>query len=274
MHRNDMMAHPALSTSSGQPQRRRGTHANMPPKDFFLVTCEHGGNRIPPRYRDLFNGGEALLHTHRGYDAGASTFARELADILDAPSYISCTSRLLIDLNRSIGHPRLYSEFTRNTPASLRREILQRYYLPYRSKVESHIAQIIARGYRVIHLSSHSFTPELGGNIRNTDVGLLYDPARAAESDFCRRWQAALRTQASALKVRLNYPYSGTADGFTVHLRRRFPADLLYVGIEIEINQKHVNQSGRHWRAIRATLLDGLRGALAPTVSEKQAAYG
>ena len=79
----------------------------------LLITCEHGGNRIPPRYRPLFRGFEALLQTHRGFDPGALTMARELAKAFKAPLFVSTVSRLLVDLNRSIGHPRLYSEATR-----------------------------------------------------------------------------------------------------------------------------------------------------------------
>lgn len=230
--------------------------------DHFLITCEHGGNRIPPRYRGLFRGHEDLLHTHRGYDAGALVLARELAGALAAPLFVSASSRLLIDLNRSIGHPRLYSEATRSAPAAVRREILERYYLPYRSQTEAAIAETVAHGGRAIHISSHSFTPELDGEIRNADIGLLYDPARPGEVELCERWQAACKALAPGLKVRRNYPYTGKSDGFTAYLRRRFPADA-YVGIELEINQKHVLKGGRQWRSLRGAVVEALRQALA-----------
>jgi len=146
--------------------------------DHLVVTCEHGGNRVPPRYRALFAGFEPLLATHRGYDPGALALARQMAAAFAAPLFVSITSRLVIDLNRSLGHPKLYSGATRGAPPAVRREIRDRYYLPYRSAVESHIADAIARGDRVIHVSSHSFTPVLDGAVRNADIGLLYDPGR------------------------------------------------------------------------------------------------
>ena len=225
--------------------------------DHVLITCEHGGNRIPPRYRPLFAGFEALLHTHRGYDPGALGLARELAEALAAPLFFSTTSRLLIDLNRSIGHPNLYSEATRSAPVAVRREILEKHYLPYRDEVEAHIAAAIARGSRVIHLASHSFTPVLEGEVRNADIGLLYDPARPGEVELCRRWQARLQTQTPEVKVRRNYPYTGRSDGFTAYLRRRFPAGV-YVGIELEINQKHVLHGGRRWRTLQDLVIEAL----------------
>ena len=233
----------------------------MAKPEHYLITCEHGGNRIPPRYRALFAGFEALLQTHRGHDPGALAMALELARALAAPLFVSTTSRLLIDLNRSIGHPRLYSEATRDVPVAVRREILEQHYLPYRNRVETHIAEAIACGKRVVHLSAHSFTPKLDGTIRNADIGLLYDPARSGERELCRRWQTELKARAPALKVRRNYPYSGTSDGFTAYLRRRFPADA-YIGIELEINQKHVFNGGREWRAIRGQLVEALHMAI------------
>ena len=119
-----------------------------------LITCEHGGNRVPPCFRSLFRGHEDLLESHRGHDPGALTLARDLAMALGAALVVSTVSRLIIDLNRSPGHPRLYSEITRPLPASSRRAILRRYYLPYRERVEGRIAAAVASGRRVLHILS------------------------------------------------------------------------------------------------------------------------
>lgn len=229
-------------------------------ENYLLISCEHGGNHIPYRYRKLFSGAEGLLQTHRGFDAGALAMARDLASSLEAPLFFSTTSRLLVDLNRSLGHPKLYSEVTREADAAVRREILHRHYLPYRNEVEADIAAAMARGSRVIHIAAHSFTPELNGAVRSADIGLLYDPARCVEAALCRDWQAQLKAVAPGLKVRRNYPYQGRSDGFAAYLRRRFPAEY-YVGIELEINQKRVSEGG--WRALRLAAADALRRALA-----------
>ena len=71
--------------------------------DRYLVTCEHGGNDVPPRYRYLFEGIEHLLDTHEGYDPGALALAETLANTLAAPLVASTTTRLLVELNRSLG---------------------------------------------------------------------------------------------------------------------------------------------------------------------------
>jgi predicted N-formylglutamate amidohydrolase len=228
----------------------------------FLITCEHGGNRIPARYRWLFQGRRALLDTHRGYDPGALVMARALASAFRAPLVISTVSRLLVDLNRSIGHPQLFSAATRGAPAKLRSEILEQHYQPYRAQVERVIRQSVSRGRRVIHVSSHSFTPELHGKLRRADVGLLYHPGRHGEVDLCARWKAALAASAPEIRVRRNYPYAGKGDGLTSHLRLHFPRGA-YVGIELEVNQRIVLAQGRCWTALRGVLIDSLRTACA-----------
>ena len=230
--------------------------------DCFLITCEHGGNRIPAPYRPLFRGRRALLDSHRGYDPGALVMARELASAFRAPLVTSTISRLVIDLNRSPGHPQLFSAATRGAPAALRAEIVERHYLPYRAQVERLVRQSVSRGRRVIHISSHSFTPELDGKVRRADVGLLYDPARRGETALCARWKASQAELAPELRVRRNYPYAGKGDGLTSHLRRHFPPRA-YVGIELEVNQSVVLGAGRRWTMLRGVLIDSLRTACA-----------
>lgn len=233
-------------------------------RDAFVISCEHGGNRVPAPYRRLFRRQRHLLESHRGYDPGACAMARALASAFDGPLVISTVSRLLIDLNRSIGHPRVFSIATRALSADLRAQMVSRYYRPYRAQVEDRVREAVARGRRVIHISSHSFTPVLDGKVRTADVGLLYDPARRGETVLCAGWKASLAATAPGLRVRRNYPYAGKGDGLTAHLRRTFAADA-YVGVELEVNQRIVLAAGRPWSTLRRTLIDSLRAACAMT---------
>lgn len=204
--------------------------------DRIILTCEHGGNRVPPRYATCFAGAEDLLASHRGYDIGALSVARELADVLAAPFHPATVTRLLVELNRSVGHPRLFSERVRDLDEAEKALILARYYVPHRRRVEQAIAQAVRARLRVLHVAVHSFTPVLGGEVRNADVGLLYDPARPGEQAVCSWWKQILEELAPALRVRRNYPYRGNADGFTTYLRTCFP-DRSYLGVELEMNQ-------------------------------------
>lgn len=232
--------------------------------DFILITCEHGGNRIPAPYRSIFSAYRGLLDSHRGYDPGALRLARELARALDAPLVASTVSRLLVDLNRSIGHPHAFSKPMQAISPELRAQIVERYYRPHRTKVERYVERAVAQRKRVIHLACHSFTPKLDGVARRADVGLLYDPSRWGEVALCARWKSTLEMQAPALAVRRNYPYLGKNDGLTTSLRRRFePA--AYIGVEIEINQKHVFDSAPGWGALCHAIVQSLRAALLQT---------
>ena len=203
-----------------------------------------------------------MLDSHRGYDPGSLVMAKALASACRAPLVASTTSRLLIDLNRSIGHPQLFSAATRCAPAEARAQILEHHYRPYRVQVERLVGQAVSRGDRVIHISSHSFTAELDGRVRSADVGLLYHPGRRGESELCARWKESLAASTPQLRVRRNYPYAGKGDGLTSHLRLRF-AQSDYLGIELEVNQGIVLAAGRHWTALRRVLVDSLHTACA-----------
>jgi predicted N-formylglutamate amidohydrolase len=231
--------------------------------DSFIITCEHGGNRIPAPYRRLFREQGALLDSHRGWDPGALIMAKALASAWRAPLVASTVSRLVVDLNRSIGHPQLFSASTRAVPAETRAQIIEQCYRPYRDQVERLVSQRVLRGHRVIHISSHSFAPELNGKVRSADVGLLYDPGRPREAELCGRWKESLAASCPELRVRRNYPYAGKGDGLTSYLRRRF-GQRDYVGVELELNQRLVSAAARRWTALRRVLIDSFDMARAP----------
>jgi len=214
--------------------------------DYLILSCEHGGNRLPARFRSLFS--RRFLDTHRGYDPGALELARDFARATRAPLFYSTVSRLLVELNRPLGHAQLFS---REVPAAARPALLKRYYTPYWTRIEAAVRR--SKG-RVLHLSFHSFTPKLRGERRTTDVGLLFDPARAPEVAFCRRWRAAILQSAPRVRVRYNHPYDGTHPSVVASMREKYRAQR-YVGIQIEVNQKFPRRDGRAWRALRELLV-------------------
>jgi predicted N-formylglutamate amidohydrolase len=224
----------------------------------LVISSEHGGNRIPPAYQYLFKGFNDVLQSHRGFDCGSLTMAEALARAFQAPLLAATVSRLLVDLNRSIGHPQLHAAPVRHICAQERRRIIDLYYQPHRDRVCSMVRSMSTWARPVIHIASHSFTPTLGGRTRNADIGLLYDPARKSEAALCADWKAALQARAPTLTIRRNYPYAGKNDGLTTWLRQRFPGDV-YLGIELELNQKHVCQEDASWAGLRRVVVDSLR---------------
>lgn len=227
---------------------------NARPADAIIVTCEHGGNRIPRPYARWFREAGPVLKSHRGYDPGSLELAERLAKELNAPLFASTVSRLLVELNRSLHHRSLFSEFTAGLDRATKQELLDRYYVSHRRAVEEWIAEAIREGRSVLHVSVHSFTPILHGIERTADVGLLYDPLRAGERAFCAAWQQALQERRPDLCVRRNYPYLGKSDGFTTSLRKHFP-DGTYAGIELEVNQRWPQQSKAAWRRLQSDVV-------------------
>lgn len=202
----------------------------------IVLSCEHGGNRVPPAYRPWFRRARRVLDSHRGWDPGALVLARALARALDAPMVATTVSRLVVECNRSVGHPRLFSEFTRGLSRGEKQELLEGHYHPHRGAVEAVVRSAIRTHGRVVHIGVHTFTPVVDGKRRAVDIGLLYDPARRLESRWCEEWSEILALVAPALRVRRNQPYRGSSDGLTTALRRRLPASR-YLGIELEVNQ-------------------------------------
>lgn len=202
---------------------------------ILVLTCEHGGNEIPDSYKFVFNNASKQLQTHRGFDLGALDMFEYLKDLAQFSMY-SKTSRLLIELNRSLHHNNLFSEFTKPLKSEHKKNIIETYYLPYRNRVESEISKYIVNDEHVLHLSIHSFTSKLNSIERHCDIGLLYEPSKDLEKEFSKQFKSQLNIENPDLNVRFNYPYLGKADGFTTYLRKQFPKK--YMGIEIEINQK------------------------------------
>lgn len=239
-----------------------------------MLSCEHGGNEVPQDYGDRFAAHAALLASHRGWDPGALQLAEQMAAALHAPLYAATTTRLLIDLNRSIGHRQLHSEVTRGLPRTERDAIVATHYRPHRDRVEAEVASHIANGERVLHVALHSFTPVLDGVTRRADVAWLYDPRRSGESAVAQHWLQLMGRRSPELRLRRNYPYQGRGDGLTALLRRRH-ADADYIGIEIEVNQRYPADGGAVWDTLRAALVDTLRELLeaesAPAASEPAA---
>jgi predicted N-formylglutamate amidohydrolase len=203
-----------------------------------VVTCEHAGNRVPPEAAHLFTLKGDHLAGHGGYDAGALEMARAFAAAFAAPLFFTTVTRLVVDQNRSIGHPKQFSRYTRGLAAALRREILDRHYRPMRRETLEAVAAARQNGRTVAHLASHSFVPVLSGVQRDMDVGLLYDPGRAGERALCAAWKARLAARRPGLRVRRNTPYKGVSDGHVTALRKSFPTG--YLGVELEVNQRFI----------------------------------
>lgn len=224
----------------------------------IIITCEHAGNRVPNALRDCFSDA-AILSTHWAYDIGALQMARIIAKKLGAPLLYTTITRLVVDCNRSIGSDELFSEFIQDSNIFLKNEIVKRYYTTYRSKIEKTVNTIVHDTNYVCHISVHSFTPQLHGFNRHTDIGLLYDQSRPKEALFCNKIKEALMHE-YPLRVAFNYPFRGCGDGVTVWLRKQCGDS--YCGIELEANQQIFFSSQRLWQQLAKHLAQAIEYAV------------
>jgi predicted N-formylglutamate amidohydrolase len=177
---------------------------------------------------------------------GAKVLVSDFEKILGRDSINGEVSRLLIDLNRSPNHKNLYSDFGSKLGKKEKISIMEKYYLPHRRRVEGMVQGSIKKGKSVLHLAIHTFTPELNGEKRNCEIGLLYDSSYKLEKEFCDLWKNILQKELPSHRVRSNYPYLGKADSFPTYLRRQYQPH--YLGIELEINQSLFSFSGDKYR--------------------------
>lgn len=225
--------------------------------DAFLVSCEHASNAVPVRWRGPFTAAPGVLDTHRAWDPGALVLARELAERFDAPLFAGQVTRLLVDLNRREAGKGVFSEFSRQFEPERRLHLLNLYHRPYRVAVLDAARHLLRGRGRLLHLSCHSFTPVLDGQVRKAEIGLLFDPRRRLEAGLCSVWRPALKAALPGYRVRLNHPYKGTSDGVTTWLRRELgPAR--YAGIEIELNQSFATGAAARWAGVRRALIETL----------------
>lgn len=219
----------------------------------LLITCEHAGNEVPVGYSDIIQAEDPILQTHRGYDPGAWEMSEYLANILGAPLFGCHTTRLLVETNRSAESHQLFSEYSVGLNGDRKQLLLHEIYNPYRNAVITAIKQL---SKPVVHLSIHTFTPVLNGSVRDLEVGILFDPDREPEQQYCQALADFLNKDLSPLRITFNEPYKGTDDGFTTYLRTQFQ-DKDYLGIEIEINQKMIGTSD--WFHVQKSLAMALQ---------------
>ena len=217
-------------------------------KPVLILTCEHASNKLPASFKRAVPA--RVLKTHRAYDIGALAVFRKLVKFAKPEFYCEGKfSRLFVDLNRTITNKSAFSDYYEALAASDKaaaekaKAQATAYWNEYRAAIEKFVETALKSKTRatksaptIIHLGIHSFTPTLNGKVRNTDIGILYDPTRPQERAYANVIKAEIKRLYPTMKVRFNYPYKGTTDGLTTTLRKKFGQH--YVGIEIEINQK------------------------------------
>ena len=224
----------------------------------LLITCELGGKETPPGYSP-----QSLPVAATADEPGRYVAAR-MAALLGAPLIVNECSRELIDVTRSLRQGQLFSRRMRHASDEDRQRLIDQVYRPYRLRVESAVGELLAIHGFAIHLSVRSFNLRKQGKIRRTDIGLLYDPGRDDEVDFCLDWIDEMWERVPMLRVRRNYPLRGTRNGLSRSLRTVF-AGQDYLGVEVWLNRAWCKRA----LAIRDEAISGICGSLQAILHEE-----
>ncbi|MDD9876600.1 MAG: N-formylglutamate amidohydrolase [Magnetovibrio sp.] len=216
----------------------------------LLLVCDHASRAVPAKL-DRLGLGDPAFERHIAFDIGAAGVARRLAESLDAQLVLAGYSRLVIDVNRPIGHPDSIVEEIDGTPipgnagldeADKRRRIRE-LFEPYHDAVNRALARLWERGTPPALFSVHSFSPGYGGTPRPWDIGVLWnrDPRIAVP--------LMEKLEALGLNVGDNEPYSGQQLAYTIDMHGG-SAGLANCVIEINQDQVRDAQGVERWAGI------------------------
>jgi len=229
----------------------------------LVLSCEHASWTQPPGV-DL---GVALdvLQSQAGWDHGAFDIASRLSEAVGLPVHTGAFTRMFVDLNRAADHPDVIPAVCYGAPVPGNAHLspgdraarLAMFHAPYWEAIRRDVRARLHDSNGVLHLSSHSFSPELDPANRVFDVGVLYDPAHAFEAELAERMMFALR--GAGLAVRANQPYSGVGPAVCTSLRGELAGER-YAGIELETSHAvtHARGGGERVAAALIPFLDSL----------------
>ena len=180
-------------------------------RGLMVLTCDHASHAVPAALDGLgLDPGD--LRRHIGWDAGAAELARRLSRRFDVPAVLSGYSRLVIDCNRSPGHPESILSVSDGTtvpgnrgltPQEAERRARSLFH-PYHEAIAQVLDSIRSRGETPAYVALHTFTPKLNGQERPWHFGVLWD----RDARIARPLIESLRKR-TGLEIGDNEPYSG-----------------------------------------------------------------
>ena len=167
----------------------------------LLLTCDHA-SRLVPKSLDQLGLPPEQFDRHIAYDIGAEAITQILSDTLKAQAVLAGFSRLVIDVNRPLGHPQSVPEISDRTQIPANRDLsktdldlrISGLFDPYHQAIADSMKNLWNRGPAPVLISIHSFTPYFEKQKRPWDVGVLWknDPrlpkplmGKLAQRGFC-----------------------------------------------------------------------------------------
>ena len=222
----------------------------------LVILCDHAGQLVPGRLGDL-GVPAAEMQRHIAWDIGAAAVSTLLGQALGAVVISQRYSRLVVDCNRTPGHPTSIPAVSDGTavpgntgldPAAIALRICE-IFDPYHAAIAAELDRRAAAGRPCAVIAMHSFTPMFAGFARPWQAGIMHDrnPALALETGRLLR--------AAGLLVGDNEPYRMNDDSDCTVPRHAGARGLPYVGLEIRQDLIAGADGQREWAALLADVL-------------------
>lgn len=215
------------------------------PDAVVVLSCEHASARLPEPW-SWHEDDRWLPAMHWASDLGARALTLELAAALSASAVLSRFTRLLVDPNRDLEHADLFRRIADGKAVQLNLSIdeherarrLHGYYEPFHAALD----QALARSRAPLLLSIHSFTPNYEGQVRDVEIGVLFNH----EEGHARALHAALAEQFSG--VAENEPWSGR--GGLMHCAESHAVRFGRIALELEVRQDRLEDPAYRARLV------------------------
>lgn len=233
---------------------------NSSAKPRFFLTCDHASQTIPLHMNKL-GLSQIDLERHIAWDIGAANVTKKLAKYLNAPAYLSCYSRLIIDCNRPLSSPSSIPTTSDGTkiPANQNVSVQEAtaranaFFLPYHSRISKDLDLMLERGVTPIFTAIHSFTPQLtNGEPRPWHIGLLWEH----DSRLVSPLRTALKNLVPGICIGENEPYAIAGPSDYSIPEHGFNRGLPHIEIEIRQDLISTTQGETKWAQYLAQALE------------------
>ncbi len=221
-----------------------------------LVVADHAGRMVPEGIELGVDPHD--LARHIGWDIGAATVSRRLADRLNCGAILCHVSRLVIDPNRRPRLPASMPVVSDGTVVPGNRDLaeaditrrIRNHFLPYHRAIARWLGSRRRAGIVPAMIAVHSFTPRMLGQSRPWQVGVLWRGDRRLAQPLLD----GLRRDPH-LCVGDNQPYSGEQDfGYTVNFHAQ-RTHIPHVMVELRQNEIDRTETALAWADRLADLL-------------------
>ena len=225
-----------------------------------IFSCEHATCAVPDAYKEVLNGVQERITPPEGWDPGALNLAQALEMNFRTPLVHCEISRLILDCYLQDGNESRWSDCSMKLTEVQREKLHERQYVPHLSSLRQRIATELERHPSVLHVSVHTFDPELHPDLH---LSLLYSEGRVGESTLALNWLNVMKERLPEINIAGNQVFYPEQTKTILDTLRKERSSAEYQGIELQVsNRFFLDQKPMRWEALKNGLFESLRVVL------------